>query len=134
MDEMKRAPAVSGVIPYLTLSDANAAAELYKEAFGAEELGRFAAEDGKRLMHCHLRLNGADLMLCDGFPEYGHPAKPPEAFNLLVQVEDVDALWQRATGAGLEVVMKLEKQFWGDRYGLLRDRFGVVWALSQPGG
>ncbi len=45
---------------------------------------------------------------------------------------DVEAKFARAVEAGAEVVMPLEDQFWGDRYGLVRDPFGHQWSLGQP--
>ena len=47
-------------------------------------------------------------------------------------VTDVDAKFQKAIDAGATVVAPLEDQFWGDRYGLLRDPFGHQWSLGQP--
>jgi PhnB protein len=119
-----------GVVPYLTLPNASAAAEVYKEAFGAEEVARQYAQDGKRLMHCHLYINGGSLMLSDFFPEYGHPEQKPQAFALHLQVEDADSWWERAMRSGMAVVMPLAVQFWGDRYGQLRDSFGVTWSIA----
>jgi PhnB protein len=120
-----------GISPYLTPSDANAAADFYKKAFGAEELARMPAQDGKRLMHCQLRVNGALLMLSDGFPEHGHPALPPQAVVLHLQVDDIDVWWKRAVDAGAAVSMPVELMFWGDRYGVLKDPFGFSWSLGQ---
>jgi PhnB protein len=34
--------------------------------------------------------------------------------------------------AGCTVVMPLQVMFWGDRYGQLRDPFGVMWAMNAP--
>ena len=47
-------------------------------------------------------------------------------------MKDVDAWWKRAVDAGCEIAMPLEKQFWGDRYGQVRDPFGVTWAMFAP--
>ena len=55
--------------PYLTVSNAAAAIDFYKKAFGAEEVARHLAPDGKRLMHAQLKVLGMDLMLSDDFPE-----------------------------------------------------------------
>ena len=49
-----------------------------------------------------------------------------------LQVEDADEYWERATRAGMVVVMPLGRQFWGDRYGQFRDPFGVSWAINEP--
>jgi PhnB protein len=121
---------LGGAVPYLTLSDAGAAAEYYKEALGAVEVDRRPAQDGKRLLHCHLYINGGSVMLSDFFPEYGHPVEKPQAFVIHLQVEDADEYWERASRAGMVVVMPLGRQFWGDRYGQLRDLFGVTWSFG----
>ncbi|HYD99741.1 MAG TPA: glyoxalase/bleomycin resistance/extradiol dioxygenase family protein [Alphaproteobacteria bacterium] len=123
---------VGGVTPYLSMSDASAAAAFYVRAFGAEEIRRMPADDGRRLIHCHLRINGGPLMLNDPFPEYGHPHRPAQGYMLHLQVDDVEAWWNRAVEAGAEIVMPLAVQFWGDRYGQLRDPFGVTWSLGGP--
>jgi hypothetical protein len=41
-----------------------------------------------------------------------------------------DATWAQALAAGCQVVMPIADQFWGDRYGHLRDPFGVTWAVA----
>jgi catechol 2,3-dioxygenase-like lactoylglutathione lyase family enzyme len=67
-----------GVTPYLTIParGGQAAVEFYRAAFGAEELFRNLAEDGERLMHSRLVINGGLLMLSDEFPEYGNETGP----------------------------------------------------------
>jgi uncharacterized glyoxalase superfamily protein PhnB len=61
----------------------------------------------------------------------GH--QPSHSFTMTVVVpSDVDTWWKRAVAAGCEVTMPLERQFWGDRYGTLRDPFGVNWAFNEP--
>ena len=127
---------MSGLIPYLTITGGRAAeaVDFYKRAFDAEELGRHPADDGRRLMHAHLRINGDDLMLSDDFPEFrgGTDAPPPAGVTLHLAVFDADPIWSRATGAGAEVLMPLADQFWGDRYGQLRDPYGHVWSIGAP--
>jgi PhnB protein len=117
-----------GVTPHLTIGGRRGAqaADWYARAFGAEELMRMPAEDGVRLMHCHLRINGGSLMLADDFPEYhGQVDAPsPMGVTMHLQTPDPDAAWARAVEAGAEVTMPLADQFWGDRYGQLRDPFG----------
>jgi PhnB protein len=125
-------PPVTGVTPYVQVRDATAAAELYQQAFGAEVVARLPGSDGKRLMHCHLRINGGTLFINDPFPEHGYPLEKPQSFTLHLQVDDADAWFQRAVSAGLEVVKPIEVMFWGDRYGMLRDPFGVQWSIGGP--
>ena len=49
-----------------------------------------------------------------------------------LQVTDVETAFQRALDAGATVIAPLEDQFWGDRYGVVRDPFGHHWSLGQP--
>jgi len=125
----------AGIIPHLTIRDNRAAeaVEFYHRAFGAEESGRHMADDGKRIMHAHLNLNGGSLMLNDDFPEFGHgTSAAPSGSTLHLQVEDADAAWERALAAGAEVRFPLADQFWGDRYGQVTDPFGFTWSIGSP--
>lgn len=123
----------SGVIPYLNIAGASEAAAFYAKAFGAREIARMPAEDGKRLMHCQLEINGGAFMMADQFPEMGGSTERPAAVTMQLIVSGVDRWWQRAVDAGCSVKMPLELMFWGDKYGQLQDPFGVTWALSEPG-
>lgn len=125
-------PPMQGVIPYINVVGAAEAADLYKAAFGAIEHRRMPAEDGKRLVHCHLEINGGSLMLSDCFPEHGYEHQPSHSFTMQLVVDDIDAWFQRAVDAGLEVTNPVALMFWGDRWGSLTDRFGVHWAMNQP--
>jgi PhnB protein len=129
-------PETPGVSPYLTVSDADAAIDFYRRAFGAVELSRMPGPDGKKLMHAAVTINGGLVMMSDDFPEFadGH-SSTPEALGgspvtIHLNVADVDAVWQRAVDAGATVTMPLEDQFWGDRYGQLTDPFGHRWSLA----
>ncbi len=123
----------AGVTPYLTVKDGRAAeaVEFYKNAFGAAEQFRQPADDGKRLLHCHLVINGGSVMLSDDFVPGGAPA--PAGVTLHLQVQAPDAIWERAMAAGpCEVTMPLADQFWGDRYGHFRDPYGHRWSIGGP--
>jgi PhnB protein len=126
------APVRGGVIPYLQVDGAVKAAEFYRKAFGAEEVARHPVDEKGRTMHVHLIINGGSLMLGDAYPEHGHALQAPQAFSLVLPVDDIDTWWNRAADAGATVVMPLQVMFWGDRYGQLRDPFGVMWGLNAP--
>lgn len=123
---------VGGVTPHLSVEGADAAIDFYKNAFAAEELAKHYHEDGKRLMHAHLAINGGTLMLNDIFDEFGMSRTPSPNYVMHLQVDDADAWWNRAVGAGCTVVMPIGDQFWGDRYGQLEDPFGVRWSIGAP--
>lgn len=125
----------TGVTPHLTIRDGRAAeaVDFYKAAFGAEEATRMPADDGKRLMHAHVRINGGSVMLKDDFPEYrGGPSLAPASVTLHLQVDDADRWIERAVAAGAEVTMPIADQFWGDRYGQVQDPFGHSWSIGAP--
>jgi PhnB protein len=127
---------ISPLSPHLFVSNAAAAIDFYKKAFNAEELTRHATPDGKRLMHAALLINGSTLMLCDDFPEYrGGKGSTPEALGgspvvLHLQVAKADPVYEQAVAAGATVAMPLADQFWGDRYGQIKDPFGHTWSIG----
>lgn len=123
-----------GVIPYLSLDGRAAeAAAFYERAFGARALGRHPdAQDADRLMHVHVEINGGSLMMSDGRAPWETEAPRPQGFTLHLVVADGDAWWSRAVDAGCTVVVPFERRFWGDRWGMLRDPFGLQWAIDEP--
>ena len=123
---------LSGVVPYLTVGGAVKAAEYYAKAFGAKPAGIHPVDDKGRTMHVHLHINGGSVMLSDAYPEYGHPLREAQGYTMHMQVDDVQAWWDRAVAAGCEIVMPLQVMFWGDRYGQVRDPFGVLWSMGAP--
>lgn len=121
-----------GVVPYLQVDGAMRAAEFYQRAFDARLAFAYPPDDKGRTMHVHLYVNGSSVMLSDPFPEHGHGLQNPQAFNLMLLVADIDSAFKRAVDAGAEAVMPPADMFWGDRYGQVRDPFGVLWAMNQP--
>jgi PhnB protein len=118
--------------PFLTVRDAARAIEFYKNAFGAVERGVMKGPDGK-IMHAELMIGDSIVMLSDEFPEFG--ALSPQStggvgMGLHIYVDGVDAAFDRAVKAGAEVEMPVMDQFWGDRYGKLKDPFGHKWSIA----
>ena len=136
-DDMNEAP-TGGLTPHIQIGDKRAAEAIdwYKAAFGATEVRRQPADDGVRLMHAHLHINGASLMLHDEFPEYVGPADVDVAggsgLTLHLQVDDTDAWYDRAVAAGATPAMPPDDMFWGDRYGQVKDPFGYRWSIGCP--
>jgi uncharacterized glyoxalase superfamily protein PhnB len=123
---------LGGVVPYLCLDGATKAAAFYRKAFGATEAFAMPPDDQGRTMHVHLYINGGSLMLSDPYPEHGCGYEPAKGYTLHMRPDDLDAWWKRAVDAGCDVVLPLQKMFWGERYGQLRDPFGVLWSMSRP--
>jgi PhnB protein len=126
-----------GLSPYLVVSDAAAAIEFYKQAFGAKEVARLTAPNSTRIMHARMDVFGSILMLADDFPEMmGSKPRTPQALGgtpvtLHLHLEDAKAVWNQAIAAGATVVMPLKDQFWGERYGQFLDPFGHQWSVGQ---
>jgi PhnB protein len=130
------------VIPHLLVEGAAAAIEFYKQGLGATEVMRMPAEDGKRLMHAELNIDGARLFVMDDFPEHrgqcgdGKTATPKQlggsSLVLHLEVANCDATVKRMTDAGATVIMPPWDAFWGARYAQVRDPFGHAWSFAHP--
>jgi PhnB protein len=120
--------------PSLTLNDAAGAIEFYKQAFGAVEVNRAPAPDGKKLWHAEVQIGDSRVMLSDEFPEMGGWGSARTLggtpITLWLYVKDVDAVFKAATDAGATSVMAVENQFWGDRMGTIEDPFGYRWSIA----
>ena len=84
-------------------------------------------------MHAELKIGDSIIMLSDEWPEYGalSPLSSGGAgMGLHIYVDGVDAAFDRAVKAGAEVEMPVMDQFWGDRYGKLKDPFGHKWSIA----
>jgi PhnB protein len=122
----------SAATPYLSVRGAVEAIEFYKKAFGATEELRLMQPDG-RVGHAEINIGGARIMLADEFPEIDF--RSPESLGgspvlIHLDVEDVDAVADRAIAAGATVVRPVADQFYGDRSGQLRDPFGYTWVVA----
>jgi PhnB protein len=120
------------VTPYLYLKDAARAIEFYKDIFGATEVMRMGDPSGK-IGHAEIKIGSSHVMLSDECAEMDE--RGPQAFGgspvaLLLYVEDVDAVAERAVAAGAKLLNPLEDKFYGDRMGKLEDPFGHVWAIA----
>src|SRR5476649_950710 len=120
------------VTPYLIIRGAAAAIEFYKEAFGATELFRFPAPDGK-IGHAEIKIGDSPIMLADEYPDMGY--KGPQTLgdspvSLMIYVDDVDTVFDRAVAAGAKTREAVSDKFYGDRIGTLEDPFGHVWHVS----
>ncbi|TML87455.1 MAG: VOC family protein [Actinobacteria bacterium] len=120
------------VIPYLHINGAADAIEFYGEVFEAKERMRMAGPDGK-VGHAELELGDSVIMLSDEFPEMG--ASSPKTVGgtpvtVMVYVDDVDTVFDRAVKAGATSLRPVEDKFYGDRGGEFEDRWGHRWSIA----
>ena len=126
-------PGFHSLTPHINVDGAAAYIDFLKRAFGAVEINRSPGPGGK-LMHVLVRIGDSMMMFADYFSQEFH--MPPFVRGHLpvvlhLYVPDADATFAQAVGAGCEVVMPISDQFWGDRYGHVRDPFGFLWAIAS---
>jgi PhnB protein len=125
---------------HICVHDGAAAIGFYENAFGAVCTFSQKAQDGRRVLHANLEMFGGEVMLHDEFPEFGPDVLSPQArggASMAINVNlptpaDVEAAMTRAVAAGAAVTSPAADQFWGARYGRVRDPFGHVWAFNAP--
>ena len=120
------------VTPYLVIKGAAAAIDFYKQALGAVEVMRMPQPDG-RVGHAELKFGDSYVMLADEFPEMnivGPKTLGNTSVALLLYVDDVDKIVERAVSLGATINRPVADQFYGDRTGTIEDPFGHKWTLA----
>ncbi|MBX9723960.1 MAG: VOC family protein, partial [Candidatus Obscuribacterales bacterium] len=121
------------VTPFLVVRGADKAIDFYVKAFGAQEIVRMVAPDGKSIMHSQIKIGDSTICITDESPQCN--TKSPEslggvASTLFLYVKDVDAAFKQAVAAGCESKMEPADMFWGDRFSSVQDPFGHQWSLA----
>ena len=125
--------------PYLSFAgDAREAMRFYEDVFGGTlvlntfgEFGSPDGADGDKIMHGMLETEtGFTLMGADSAPGTDH--QPGGSMAVSLSGDDGDALrgWWAKLSEGGTVTLPLEKQMWGDEFGMCVDRFGVPWMVN----
>ena len=126
-------PGYHTITPHIVVNDARKAIEFYKKAFGAEVRG-IADGPGGKVMHAEIKIGDSIVMLNDEMPEFGSMSptgtKADTCTTLHLYVPDADKVFSQAKAAGAVETMPLADQFWGDRYGKLKDPFGHAWSIA----
>jgi PhnB protein len=118
--------------PYLIVKGAAEAIEFYKRAFGATEMLRMADPQGK-VGHAEIKIGDSVIMLADEHPAMGYRSPRSlggSSVSILLYLEDVDGVFERAVKAGAKAQRPVMNQFYGDRSGTLEDPFGHVWTVA----
>ncbi|MFI1209542.1 VOC family protein [Streptomyces sp. NPDC020802] len=125
--------------PYISFDgDARQAMEFYEEVFGGtlalNTFGESGAPDGPeadKIMHGMLETpSGFTLMCADTPPGMDHT--PGTNFSVSLSGDDDAELrgyWEKLSAGGT-VVVPLDKQMWGDVFGMCTDRFGIPWMVN----
>jgi PhnB protein len=104
----------------------------YRESPDPVPEGRLPAGWDDKILHASLTLGGARLMMSDG-----DPGAPPEfsGFGLSLTLPDEDAVRRlfAVLEQGGKVIMPVGRTFWSPCFGMVTDRFGVLWMVTVPG-
>jgi PhnB protein len=125
--------------PYLNFNgNARQALEFYQSVFGGTlnvstfaDFGAADAADADKIMHGQLETDaGYTIMAADvpGHMEY-HPI---EGCSVSLSGDDADLLhgyWEKLSASG-STMMPLQKQVWGDEFGMCTDGFGIPWLVN----
>jgi PhnB protein len=128
--------------PYISFDgDAREAMEFYKSVFGGElslstfgELGGEDTPNPDKIMHGMLETDSGFTLMCADTPP-GMEHEPGNNFAVSLSGDDGDELrgyWEQLSGDGI-VTVALEKQVWGDEFGMCVDRFGISWMVNISG-
>lgn len=129
--------------PYISFrGDARDAMEFYKSVFGGtltlNTFGEFGADDAPgadKIMHGMLESDsGFTIMGADTPPGMEH--NPGNNISVSLSGDSGDELrgyWDKLSDGGT-VTVPMEKQMWGDEFGMCVDRFGITWMvnIAQP--
>jgi PhnB protein len=125
--------------PYISFdSDARQAMEFYQGVFGGNltlntfgEFGDQSAPHADKIMHAQLETDSGFTLMGSDIPP-GMQRNPGDNIAISLSGDDADALrgyWQKLSDGGT-VTMPLEKQMWGDEFGMCVDRFGIPWMVN----
>ena len=128
----------TSISPMLSVRRGTEAIEFYKAAFGAWEL--FSAGDDQHGIVAQMSVGGAEFWIADEAPDYLNFS--PESLSaefrsgatvrMVIVVDDPDAMFERAIGAGGKVIWPVEDKDYGWRVGRLVDPFGHHWEIGKP--
>jgi PhnB protein len=130
--------------PYISFADnARQAMEFYRGVFGGEltmntfgEMGGAAPGDENKIMHSQLETPAGYTLMASDAPA-GMPLSEGSSISVSLSGDDAADMrsWFAKLSEGGSVTVPLEKQMWGDEFGMCVDPFGIQWMvnISQPG-
>lgn len=120
-------------VPYLSVTDADAAVAFYTGVFGIEPAHLLKMPDG-RVMHCEFRVGGARFFLSEELTEHGGTPSPASlgatTVAIHLYVDDCDAMVAQMKTNGATIVTEPADMFWGERFARVRDPFGHEWGVT----
>ena len=128
------------LVPYLNFNgNCEDALNFYKKCLGGKIVGLQRFSDSpmdvpkgfkKRVLHATFKFGDNVIMASDSMP--ANPIEHGNGFSLSIDVKDVKSLNStfKKLSAGGKVTMPLQDTFWGARFGMLKDKYGVGWMFN----
>lgn len=110
------------ITPCLSVQGAAELITFLEQAFNARELERFETPQGS-IAHATLQIGDSIIMV-------GERKDEAMTGSFYLYVDDADAVYGQALAAGAISLLEPADQFWGDRQGAVRDRFGNLWQIA----
>lgn len=132
----------STVNPYLTFEgNCQEAMNYYKEVFDAnletmpfEGSPMEVPDDYKsKIMHATLTFESALIMASDAMP--GQKVNRGDGYSISVNASSLELAekYFKGISEGGQIIMPFEEVFWGGKFGMCIDKFGVSWMVSVEG-
>jgi PhnB protein len=130
--------------PYLNFNgNARQALEFYASVFGGTlnvstfaDFGQKDSPDAEKIMHGQLESEAGYTIMASDQPSEMGEYNGMHGFGVSLSGDDGDLLrgyWEKLSAGGT-LTMPMQKQAWGDEFGMCTDKFGVTWLvnISQP--
>ena len=120
----------TSLTPFIAVTGAREALDFYRDIFGAEVID--VTEMNGHVVHAELGFDSGRLQLGEATPDYGlvpQSSTDDACFSFSLYTPDVDALVDRAVSAGATLREPVAYFASGDRYGSIKDPFGVRWTI-----
>ncbi|HZU21141.1 MAG TPA: VOC family protein [Gaiellaceae bacterium] len=122
---------MTSITPYLLYSSCEDALDFLHRAFGFEEVLRYVGEQGY-VNHAEMRLDGVPIFMGNPGPGYRNPRElGQETVGIYVEVDDADAVYERARAAGAEILAEPRDEDYGHRRFTARDPEGHHWFFAH---
>jgi len=115
---------MNSVTPFLPVKDAEGLIEFIKKAFDGR-LTYILKEEDNKVMHATMKVGNSIIMLCDVMPP-----QEPMPCQLYLYVKDADAVFRQAISAGGSSIREPLTEFYGDRSGGVKDKWGNHWWIA----
>jgi len=130
--------------PYLNFGgNCEDAFNFYKSVFGGEfaslqrfkempSEGHLPASEGDKLIHVALPIGRGTVLMGSDRPSSMGPVTPGDNVHIALQTEsdeETERLFNGLAADG-QITVPLQQTFWGARFGMLVDKFGVPWMVN----